>query len=336
MASPSDVPRSTAQLGVLSVHANFGAPDGKMMMAFSATILVLLPLVSTLPTSGSGAATTAGDAVYWWPYPTSDCGYDDVDPQPACGKEHKGDVAGLEACCLATSGCGGFNTNGIIKKTDCIQNIKSEPACDLYVKQDHPKPTVNPLYLWPRPASVTSGKSLVKVTPSSSFFSLAGGLQSPLLTYNFERYKSITFPHTSNSMASTPSGITGLMLTVDSLNEAPPTIGTDESYTLDIPIGDGVTANATAKTVFGALRALETFSQLVRFDFETDGYVVDGAPYHIMDAPRFAHRGLMVDTARHYQPLASLRAIIDSLTNAKLNVLHWHMVDDQSFPFQVK
>jgi hexosaminidase len=44
----------------------------------------------------------------------------------------------------------------------------------------------------------------------------------------------------------------------------------------------------------------------------------------------------MVDTARHYQPLASLRAIIDSLTNAKLNVLHWHMVDDQSFPFQVK
>jgi hypothetical protein len=103
-----------------------------------------------------------------------------------------------------------------------------------------------------------------------------------------------------------------------------------------LTIGDGVTANATAKTVFGALRALETFSQLVRFDFETDGYVVDGAPYHIMDAPRFAHRGLMVDTARHYQPLASLRAIIDSLTNAKLNVLHWHMVDDQSFPFQVK
>ena len=78
------------------------------MMAYS--ILVLLPLVSALPTSGSGAATTAGDAVYWWPYPTSDCGYDDVDPQPTCGKEHKGDVAGLEACCLATSECGGFNT----------------------------------------------------------------------------------------------------------------------------------------------------------------------------------------------------------------------------------
>ena len=63
-----------------------------MMLAYS--ILVLLPLVSALPTSGSGAATTAGDAVYWWPYPTSDCGYDDVDPQPTCGKGQG--LAGLE------------------------------------------------------------------------------------------------------------------------------------------------------------------------------------------------------------------------------------------------
>jgi len=42
----------------------------------------------------------------------------------------------------------------------------------------------------------------------------------------------------------------------------------------------------------------------------------------------------MIDTARHFEPVAAIRAMVDSLPYAKLNVLHWHMVDAQSFPFQ--
>lgn len=62
-------------------------------------------------------------------------------------------------------------------------------------------------------------------------------------------------------------------------------------------------------------------------------------PIYVLRPPlpqRFPHRGLMVDTARHFQPVASLKATIDSLTYAKLNVLHWHASDSQSFPFQSK
>lgn len=40
--------------------------------------------------------------------------------------------------------------------------------------------------------------------------------------------------------------------------------------------------------------------------------------------------------ARHFQTLASIRTMIDSLPYAKLNVLHWHMSDTQSYPFQSK
>mmetsp|Transcript_81338 Transcript_81338/g.246776 ORF Transcript_81338/g.246776 Transcript_81338/m.246776 type:complete len:452 (+) Transcript_81338:3-1358(+) len=124
------------------------------------------------------------------------------------------------------------------------------------------------------------------------------------------------------------------MVYVEDVSQERPDLDTDEGYTIDVPTS-GIGA-VSAKTVFGALRALETFSQLVRFDFDSGRYVIDGAPWRIEDRPRFPHRGLMVDTSRHFQSLASLRAIIDTLPYAKINVLHWHIVDAQSFPFESK
>lgn len=47
-------------------------------------------------------------------------------------------------------------------------------------------------------------------------------------------------------------------------------------------------------------------------------------------------KGLMIDTSRHFQTLAEIRRVIDSLPYAKLNVLHWHISDDQSYPFESK
>lgn len=53
----------------------------------------------------------------------------------------------------------------------------------------------------------------------------------------------------------------------------------------------------------------------------------------IYDTPRFRHRGLLIDSARHYLPLRIIKAHLDGMVMAKLNVLHWHLSDDQSFPF---
>jgi hexosaminidase len=107
-------------------------------------------------------------------------------------------------------------------------------------------------------------------------------------------------------------------------------LSTNESYELSVSTaGDAV---LTAPTIFGAMRGMETFFQLVTA--ATDSTLrVNDVPIHVSDTPRFAWRGLLMDTARHYLPTSTLKASIDGLAASKMNVLHWHVVDAQSFPF---
>ena len=97
----------------------------------------------------------------------------------------------------------------------------------------------------------------------------------------------------------------------------------------------------SSATVWGALYGMETFSQLLVRQVsstESTGNMDVYLGYRsidIKDSPRFAHRGLLIDTARHFLPVASIKSVIDSMPMNKLNVLHWHVVDAESFPLNV-
>ena len=56
----------------------------------------------------------------------------------------------------------------------------------------------------------------------------------------------------------------------------------------------------------------------------------------IEDAPRFVHRGLMLDVCRHYAPIEYIYKFIDLLAMNKMNVFHWHLTDDQGWRIEVK
>lgn len=93
--------------------------------------------------------------------------------------------------------------------------------------------------------------------------------------------------------------------------------------------------------------ALESFSQLVG-DAGAPAAGLGGGSYGscgpsgwleasqitISDAPVYSYRGLMIDTGRHFISVPKIQHILDGLAMLKLNVLHWHMVDAESFAFK--
>ncbi len=53
----------------------------------------------------------------------------------------------------------------------------------------------------------------------------------------------------------------------------------------------------------------------------------------IRDQPRFRYRGLLIDTGRNYFSVSALKRIAAAMGRDKMNVLHWHMNEQHSFPF---
>ena len=190
--------------------------------------------------------------------------------------------------------------------------------------------------VWPMPRRLRPGKAALTVDAAQFTFVAGPGSGSAPLSAAFGRYRAICFPHAGSSTDGSTGG--GAVLRSMTVRVASPAaalaFGADESYNLTLPGGaSGGGGTIEAATIFGAYHALETFAQLLRFDFDARRYIIEkGAALRIEDAPRFGWRELMVDTSRHFLPLRVLRQVVDSLTTAKLNVLHLHLVDAQAFP----
>lgn len=56
----------------------------------------------------------------------------------------------------------------------------------------------------------------------------------------------------------------------------------------------------------------------------------------IVDRPRFAWRGLLLDSCRHFQDVAAIERLIDLMSLHKLNRLHWHLTEDQGWRLEIK
>ncbi|TSP36067.1 Beta-hexosaminidase subunit beta [Bagarius yarrelli] len=194
--------------------------------------------------------------------------------------------------------------------------------------------------LWPLPQKYQTTTTTFKLGASSFQIVHAkdssAGPSCSLLQNAFRRYFNYIFDnvkkHRANRDVDQESDLqlTELQVQItspDSECDGYPSLKTDESYRLSV---DQPTAVLKASNVWGALRGLETFSQLV---YEDNNGAVTINKTDVSDFPRFAYRGILLDTSRHFLPLKVILANLEAMAINKFNVFHWHIVDDHSFPF---
>jgi hexosaminidase len=182
----------------------------------------------------------------------------------------------------------------------------------------------------PMPASVKVSSGKLKVY--LSFTVGAGGYTDARLERAIARMQHRLRRRTGLALLLGPAPVgtpPTLTVTVKEAGGAYPKFGEDESYALEI---NSEHASLTAATVVGAIRGMETFSQLVTGD--ADGYYFPLVS--IQDKPRFPWRGLMIDVGRHFEPVDVIERNIDGMAAVKMNVFHWHLSEDQGFRAESK
>lgn len=182
---------------------------------------------------------------------------------------------------------------------------------------------------WPKEVNLNTGKLVLK----KDFNININGVHSERLrnaTTKFLRrldgrsgvFFNEGFAHENNSAPTAT-------LQIQVKNTASLDLQQDESYQLSV---DHSKIKIIANTDTGAIYALETLLQTLQNSASEYFF----PSIEIKDHPRFKWRGLMIDAARHFQPIEVIKRNLDAMAAVKLNVFHWHLVDDQGWRIEMK
>ena len=109
-----------------------------------------------------------------------------------------------------------------------------------------------------------------------------------------------------------------------------------EAYTLETDAGR---VRLAAESPDGLARAIQALRQL--FPAAIYASTVQPGPWtlpavRVEDAPRFPWRGLMLDTARHFFSVETVKRFIELIAQHRMSVFHWHLTDDQGWRLEIK
>ena len=106
----------------------------------------------------------------------------------------------------------------------------------------------------------------------------------------------------------------------------------NEGYTLAVTHDH---AAITCNTIVGAFYGIQTLRWLLPFG-EPEAEVVEIPCCRIVDYPRFPYRGYMLDEARHFLGVETVKSVLDWMALLKLNRFHWHLTEDQGWRIEIK
>lgn len=191
------------------------------------------------------------------------------------------------------------------------------------------------LTLMPMPAKVarTSGGSALTIQTDFSASIHGAGAADARVRASVQRALARLTAQTGVPVSTklAPAAVTPkLLVTVQTVDHAAPQkLGDPEDYSLTVT---ATQARLVAKTPLGAVRGLETLLQLVqpgKTGFELPAVEIE-------DSPRFPWRGLSFDVSRHFMTVSDVKRTLDGMAAVKLNVLHWHLSDDEGFRVESK
>lgn len=121
------------------------------------------------------------------------------------------------------------------------------------------------------------------------------------------------------------------------LNSVPVARLGNEGYSLEVsPVGVVLSANKPAGLFYGMRTMMQLLPPAIENRTRQPGISWKLPCVDIIDFPRFAWRGLMLDVSRHFFPKEFIMKYIDQMARYKLNVFHWHLTDDQGWRIEIK
>jgi len=179
--------------------------------------------------------------------------------------------------------------------------------------------------LMPWPANITAGQGQLVIQNS---FAVNVSGNDPRLPKTIGIFLDDLRRHTGSLpldfSVTADSAAAQLKITSEGPSKEVQELGEDESYSLEVTPHE---AKLSAPTTLGVMRGLQTFLQLV--EITPQGFAVPAVVIH--DKPRFPWRGLLIDPGRHFIPVEVVKRNLDGMAAVKLNVLHWHLSDNQGF-----